>query len=474
MSDLRVIVVVLLLLGMGCGPKQGGVAREGGIAESEAGFAVETGALVQPLIDGEWAVGMTVGLVFDGRVELMGFGRVALGSERAPDVDTVFEIGSVSKVFTGVLTQEVIRLGLLDEQTSVAELMPSGAEVPEGVAAIRVVDLLGQMSGLPRMPSNFEPANPQDPFADYSADKLYEYLSTVDLQRAPGEAYDYSNVGFGLLGHLVGLKAGLSYEQMVAEWVAAPLGMTRTSVLPSAADQTNKASGHGEDLAPVGDWSFDALAGAGALRSTAADMVRFAQANLSPGEGVPGQALGKAQQIIGERPGGLMASGWHVGLALEVEGADRVLWHNGQTGGYHSFLAVDVDEGLGVVVLSNTAGMVFDQLGAALYLMLRGAPYALDLPGVVAVDEAVLQEYVGVYELAPSFRLTVVREDGRLYVQATGQGRFRVYPRGESSFFFRVVEAEVHFVRGEDGQVAGLKLLQNGQEMPAKKLPELE
>src|ERR1700680_63439 len=137
-----------------------------------------------------------------------------------------------------------------------------------------------QISGLPRLPDNMKPADSANPYADYDAAKLYEFLPRYKLTRDIGEKYEYSNLAVGLLGHALSLKAGMSYEQLVRSRILEPLGMTSSSVTLSDSQKKPLATGYDPALNTVKNWDLDALAGAGALRSTANDMLKFLAANL--------------------------------------------------------------------------------------------------------------------------------------------------------------------------------------------------
>ena len=273
-------------------------------------------------------------------------------------------------------------------------------------------------SGLPRLPANLAPAAEDDPYADYTAERLYAELPRTRLQSTPGRQYLYSNLGAGLLGELLATRAGTTYVERVNALVASPLQMSRTGEgLPA----DNVARGYDADGLAVSYWRFDALAGGGSLRSTARDLLRFARANLTPPEGPLGDALRLAQRVHSDPPT-RMGLGWHVGLG---GAGSHVLWHNGGTGGFSSFLALDVARGHGVVVLANTFNPQTDAVGVELLKLLRGEPAALELPPVVEVDDATLASYEGSYALSSTFVITVTRDGARLYAQATGQTRLR-------------------------------------------------
>ena len=344
----------------------------------------------------------------------------------------------------------------------VAKYLPSSTRIPSrNGRQITLLDLATQSSGLPRMPSNFTPRDSTNPYADYSVQQMYAFLSGYQLTRDIGASYEYSNLGVGLLGHALALKAGTSYEQLVTRRILTPLQMKETAITLTPALRARLALGHGGDGHVVPNWDLPTLAGAGALRSTAADMLTFLVANLDSTRAPLSQTL---QQTHGERhatdnPNLKIGLAWHI-LSRP---AGTIVWHNGGTGGYRTFTGFDPARRVGVVVLSNVNAGV-DDLG----FHLLDATFPLPPPPVrrteVAVDSLVLARYVGEYELAPTFHITVTREGASLFLQATAQPRFRIYAESDSTFFLKVVDAEVTF------RPDALVLQQNGQQIPGKKL----
>ncbi len=406
--------------------------------------------LAAPYVECSAFLGMVVG-VFDGSEELLrGYG------EGRPGPDTVYEIGSVSKVFTGVLLAALVRDGTVRLDQPVAELLPAGATVPAtGERRITLVDLSTHSSGLPRMPDNFAPKDPRNPYADYTFDLMLEFLARVKPARAPGAAYEYSNVGAGLLGAALARKAGKTYEVLLEERIAGPLGMKSTVVLLTPELKARLAPGHDALGRPESNWDLVAFAGAGGIRSTGADMMRFLMANLTP---TPlNDTLAFAREVRYAPP---EANAHRIGLGWHVSPAG-VHWHNGQTGGYHSFAAIDTAKRHAVVVLADTATGDVDELGGDLLRMLAGEKIEK-----VVVKPEILAEYAGTYALSPSFKITVTVEKGRLMVQATGQGKIPVFPTSDTEFFCKVVDARITFERDADGKVRQLVLHQNGQDRP--------
>jgi CubicO group peptidase (beta-lactamase class C family) len=423
--------------------------------------------VIEARVAAEGSTGMVVGVLELGRPRFVATGvRGAAGS--APlDPQTLFEIGSISKTFTTTLLALMVVNGEVKLEDPAQRFLPPGVTMPsKDGRQITLLDLATSTSGLPRMPP-IEPTDPMNPYADYDAKKLYAFLNGFTLTRAPGEAYEYSNLGMGLLGHLLALKAGQPYEQLVRERILLPLGMKETWIVLPPKERARLAQGHNRDGDVMANWDFDVLAGAGGWRSTPADMLRYLQAALTP----PATPLGRAFTLAttSQRPTGMtdvtIALGWHV---ISRQG-QQIVFHNGETGGYHSWTGFNRTTGSNALVLAASAGDI-DDIGLNLVdatIPRRDPPAPRP---TVAVSEAVMTEYVGRYELAPTFAIEVSREGGNLYVQATNQPRFRIFPASESRWFLKVVAAEVEFQRDSAGKVNQLVLHQGGRSTPGPRV----
>ncbi len=378
------------------------------------------------------------------------------------DSTRVFEIGSITKAFTTSLLQDMVERGEVRLDDPVTKFLPRSVRMPaRNGRQITLLDLATQVSGLPRMPSNFAPRDQANPYADYSVQQMYAFLSSYELTRDVGADYEYSNLGMGLLGHVLALKAGSSYEDLVRRRILGPLGMRETAITLTPALRARLAPGHDAGGAVVPNWDLPTLAGAGALRSTAPDMLTFLAANLD-------SAATPLSRTLRKTHGGRHATnnaalqvglGWHI-LSRPV---GKIVWHNGGTGGYRSFIGFDPARRLGVVVLSNADASV-DDFG--FHVLDETFPLQPPPPRrtEVAIDSSVLERYVGEYEVAPTFHVTVTREAARLFVQATGQPKFPIFAESDSIFFLRVVDAQIRF-----GSY-GLVLHQNGQVIPGRKI----
>ncbi len=309
------------------------------------------------------SAGVAVGLIQDGVPRVLGYGRLSKDQPAAPDGDTVFEIGSLTKTFTGILFDQAVREGAVALDDPISKYLPKEVRVPtRNGRPITLLHLATHRSGLPRLPSNFAPKDATNPYADFTVEDLYDCLDTVELPRDPGQKYEYSNLGMGLLGHILSLNAHRPYEALVVDGICTPLGMKDTRITLSADQKRRLAPGHAADGEPASNWDLPTLAGAGALRSTANDLLRYLAANLD------GRYSGAhaEQAAIGEGQG--IALAWHR-MQLSKNGA-KIVWHNGGTGGYRCWAGFVAETKTAVVVLSNSAADV-DLLGVALLNVLQ-------------------------------------------------------------------------------------------------------
>jgi D-alanyl-D-alanine-carboxypeptidase/D-alanyl-D-alanine-endopeptidase len=196
--------------------------------------------------------------------------------------DSIFEIGSITKTFTGLILSQMVKQGTVKFDDPVRDLLPPGTVAKPAGAEITLLDLATQHSGLPRMPDNFHPANPQNPYADYTAADLYAFLAKQTVARPANAGFLYSNLGFGLLGQALSDRAGMPYPELLKSEVTDPLHLKDTNVSLTPEQQARFIPGHTGDHQPAHAWDLVALAGAGAIRSTAGDMLTYLEANLHP------------------------------------------------------------------------------------------------------------------------------------------------------------------------------------------------
>jgi CubicO group peptidase (beta-lactamase class C family) len=344
-------------------------------AQPEPSPPADVGPLVAKLLvrhEGRH-VGVVVGVVRGERSWVSGSGTAGPGGPSPPAANTIFEIGSVTKVFTATLLAVMVEEGLVTLEDPVQRYLPAGVELPVRGRPITLADLATHTAGLPRLPHGFfvrSVRHRRNPYAWFTADDLYGGLPATRLRREPGGRPRYSNLGYGLLGQVLAQRAGRSYEQLIRERICRPLELADTGVSVPAAARGRFAQGHNRHGRPVPHWDLPALAGAGALRSTVTDLLAFLRVQL--GEGDP--ALARAAALT-HAARWRHRRGWAVGLGwsrLPLLGTEHeLLFHNGATGGFRSFVAFVPATHTGVVVLSNSARSM-DALGLRILERING------------------------------------------------------------------------------------------------------
>ena len=442
--------------------------RLAAILMSVSALLAQSSGDLQALIDNrvetaKKAVGIVAGTVDSSGVHIYVSGRTSVRGAQKPDGDTLFEIGSITKVFTSLVLSDMIQRGEVHADDPVSKYLPDHAEVPSrNGKQVTLLNLSMQNSGLPRLPDNMKPADSENPYADYDGPKLLAFLSGYKLTRDPGEKYEYSNLAVGLLGYALAHRAGMTYEELVRQRIFRPLHMDSSTIALSAEQTKRLAQGHDGELKMVKNWDLDALAGAGAIRSTAGDMLKFLAANMGLVDTPLKAAMERMRSIRNETgtPHLQIAMGWHIWTEFPPD----IFWHNGGTAGYRSFAGMDVADKKAVVVLCNTFFDI-DNIGLHTLNAKYPAPMLEELHGI-KVDPEVLTEYEGTYQLTPDFAIKFTARDGHLFTQATGQPEAEVFASKKDEFFLKVVDAQVSFQRDAGGKVTGMVLHQNGRNVP--------
>lgn len=429
--------------------------------------------LVAPFIDNGVVVGMTVGVLKEGEQTVAGYGNLSPSDERTPDGDTIYEIGSITKVFTGLLLADAVVQGHVTLNTPINDLLPKRVALKKrGDQPAALWHLATHTSGLPRLPTNFAPADPNNPYASFGGKELAAFLASFQPRKRPCEEIEYSNLGAGMLGELLARERKTNYQTLLHERIAKPLDLSDTTITLSTEQRERLAPPHLPDGSPGHEWDFGKLAGAGAIRSTTNDLLKFAKAYLESPGGELGEALGLSW-CVHQKP--IEADDFALGLAWHIARDGSTRWHNGQTGGYHSVLFVSRPLKTAVVVLANTATGEIDALAQDLMLLSAGAKVEPRNPGAspdgtVEVPAEVMQRYVGKYELARNFVFTVTEKQGKLFVGVTNQPTHQVYPRSETEWFYTVVDATLTFEVNRAGKATAVTLFQNGVKQRAKRV----
>lgn len=410
---------------------------------------------IQARLDADQYSALVVVLVDGDQAAIYPFGK--LGNGKAPAADTVFEIGSVTKTLTATLLADQVQRGKVTLDAPVSSLLPGFRLPARDGKGITLENLATQHSGLPRLPSNLALSpDKTDPYATYGATQLKQFLATYALPAEPGAHYEYSNTGFALLGHALGQKAGPGYAAVLKSRIIDLLRMRDTVLAPEKVRPGKLADGHDSQGRPVPHWHFQVMAPTGGVLSSARDMQRYLQANM----GVLKTPLHAAMQLAQQPRADTALPGQRIGLAWMTQRTrdGDVVWHNGMTGGFASFIGFTRDRKRGVVVLGNRSESV-DDIGFAML-----APSTPLAPAHVRIElpPETLEEYVGRYELAQGVTMTISRKDDRLFEQVTGQDALELSASARDEFHIWAIDVGISFQRGPDGKVRGLVLHQHG------------
>lgn len=373
---------------------------------------------------------------------------------------TKFRLGSLTKQFTALAIMQLQEKGLLNVEDPIIKYFP---DYPEVGKMITIHHLLTHTSGIPGFTE----------FADYqktkmiptSLEEIIARFKDIPLEFAPGEKYDYSNSGYILLGVIIEKVSGLSYKMFLEENIFQPLKMTSSGYDHHNLILKDRAAGYilsdgGLINADYIDMSIPH--GAGALYSTVEDLYIWDRA-LYTEQLVKRSSLDKVfTPFLGN-----YGYGWVIVDSFNRKAAA----HQGGIDGFATCITRFFNDEICIIVLSNIENAPVGQISRDLAAIILGEKY--EIPQVhlqTEIDPKIYDYYIGIYEIAPQFTITITREDDHLFGQATGQPKFEIYPESETKFFLKIVGAQIIFLKNEQDEITGLILYQGGRELPAKRV----
>jgi CubicO group peptidase (beta-lactamase class C family) len=312
-------------------------------------------------------IGAVVAVVKDGAIFYYHYGEAKKNSGKVPGNNAIFEIGSISKTFTGILLAQAVLDKKLSLEDDIRKYLPAAcAGLELDGKPVLVKHLSNHTSGLPRLTDDLATTpgyNEEDPYAHYTAAMYNNYLARVKLESVPGTKQEYSNTGVAVLGIILEKVYGKSYEQLLTTYVANPLNMKTTFVTLPAIQESNFASGY-SDGKETPHWNLMQTSAAGGIRSTVSDMVLYLKANMA--DVTPAIALSHKETFNN----GIDAIG--LGWFLYPTKGDSLIWHNGGTGGFTSYTGYLKEKKVGVVVLTNSSSQGGpDKIGTAILRFLQ-------------------------------------------------------------------------------------------------------
>ena len=409
----------------------------------------------------------TVLIARDGQpIISKGYGMADYELNVANSPQTVFRLGSITKQFTAMaimMLQERGKLSVADPICKYLEKCPAAWQ------PVTIRNLLTHTSGVPNYtdtPDFFE----KEATAPYTSAGLVDVFRDKPLRFAPGEKYEYSNSGYHLLGLIIEKTSGAPYARFLSENIFKPLGMKSTGYDDSRALVPNRARGYiqtGDSFVNASYLNMAIPYAAGALYSTTEDLLRWDQA-LYTERLVSRKSLDEMFVPFRDAgPGIGYAYGWNVGKRFDRQ----MTAHGGGINGFSTHIIRFPTDHVTVIVLANSENARSSGIANNLAAIVFGAKYTIPVERkTITLSSATLDKYVGQYELAPNFIMTITNENGSLMAQATGQGKTELFAESENVFFPKVVEATFTFVKDAQGQVTGLVLRQGGRDNPARKI----
>ena len=336
--------------------------------------------------------GMVIGLIDERGTRILSAGKPDNGSGQEVNGDTLFEIGSVTKTFTALLALDMAARGELTLDDPAAKYLPKSVKMPRwNDKPITILNLAAQDSGLPFNADNLSGKDWAEKLDTYTVERMYAFLSGYALTNEPGARFQYSNLGMSLLGHVMELNSGTNFESLIVNRICHPLQMESTCITLTPGLSARLATGHDENGRRAPNYHLQVMAGAGALLSTANDLVKYVSANLGLTESSLTQLM-KKTQVIRHRNApefGNTAMPWWDGRVYQPPGME-LIGHGGGTHGYSAFIGFDKRQRRGVVVLANQKVALANTYPIGWHILQRAPLKGMEISSVVA-----MQEFVG-------------------------------------------------------------------------------
>ena len=458
------------------------------------------------------AVGIVAGIIRGINRYGYNYGTLHQGTIRRVSPMTVFEIGQLSSLYTTAMLSIMIQQGDLNLNDKVETYLPETVKMPSATMGkpILLEHLATHTSGLPDLPGNLVSTDQKNPLKDYTVDLMYDFLTSyADLQPSWEDAipeqgeqveedsltvegdYLYSALGMGLLGHILELVAGKSYDNLMRELIHSPIKLANTASVPTASMRTYTATGHDDGGRPIEPWSNKVLLGGRGLRSNLLDMMALVSANMGIIYSLPEEFneedstrydipieelillsnryhMSFDDLIIPRKRTNIsdveMAMGWKV--KKDYRGRN-IHWLTGQTNGFFAFAGFVKEWKKGVVVLANSSVSIED---IGFHLLSSRNPINPPSKNVAPMSPAAYKVLVGTYKFMPEFIIDISFVDGKLYGQPPGQPKSELIPMPSGDFYLKEEDAQITFVKNEIGEVDYFLFLQDGRTHRAQKI----
>ncbi|WP_293071948.1 MULTISPECIES: serine hydrolase [unclassified Moorena] len=439
-------------------------------AHQMSGISAEIDAYLKAHHEIGWFSGAVIVLKAGKTMFTRGYGMASLEYQLPNTPQTRFRLGSVTKQFTAAAILQLQDLGLVDVHAPVSTYLP---DYPHG-NRITLHHLLTHTAGIPNLTS-FQDKT-QWMAKPTTLEELIARFQDLPLEFEPGKEFRYSNSGYVLLTQVIETVSGQSYGNYLKEHLLQPLGMENTGYEYPLAVIDGLANGYqftDDGYLKAEYINMFVPQGAGGLYSTLEDLARWNQFLFDHGVGDETILRDKAiatmtSPLVPMNPDETPHLFYGYGLVINKQPKHQRIGHGGRINGFVTNLEYYPDQDVSVAVLSNVQTANIEQISQDLAAIVFGEPYSK--PTVSEVDPSVYEGYIGTYQVAPEFQVTITTQANQLRIQGTGQSIFNLYPTSETEFFTWVIDLRVVFNQGSDGTVESVTLLQNGQETVAPRV----
>ncbi len=409
---------------------------------------------IKTALDKQKIPALSIAIVRNGEVvKARGYGLANVELNVAASPETIYQSGSVGKQFTATAVMMLVEDGKIALDDKINKYF---TDAPERWSSITVRHLLTHTAGTTDYPKDF------DFRRDYTEADLLRKAAEIPLAFAPGEKWSYSNMGYAMLGILISKVTGKFYGEFLQKRIFKPLGMNTARIISEADIIPNRAAGYRQEKGELKNqaWVSPSMntTADGSLYLTVLDMAKW-DAALYTEKLLKKSSLDQMWTPVKLNNGKTKQYGF--GWAFEDVRGHKIIEHGGAWQGFTSHIARYVDDKLTVIVLVNRAGANPGAIAhgiAGLYNPELAPPERKE----ARVDPKVLNDYAGQYEISPDFILNITVEADKLWVEPTGQRKAELFPESETKFFFKVVDAQVTFVKDAAGKVTRLVLHQGG------------
>ena len=390
-----------------------------------------------------------------------GYGYKNVDTKTLNDANTIFQIGSVTKQFTAAVILKLVEQRKLSLSDKLSKYFPGFPHAN----SITIENLLSHTSGLYNYTNdgNFMQNEVEKTL---SREQFIQMIKDKPLDFTPGSKYNYSNSGYMFLGYIIEDITKKKYEQVVREQIFNPLGMSHSGFDFRNLRSVDRAVGYNAIVEGVGSKAqvVDSTVSfaAGAIYTTTGNLYKWNQSVLTE------RILKKSSLENAFTP---RLSGYGLGWVVTNIDDKKAIMHDGGIHGFTSSNIIIPSDSITVTIITNSGSSKMGQVGKELLAILFNKPYTIpEKKKEVKLDAMALAQFVGEYELAPTFKITITIKNDALVAQATGQPPFDLFAKSENVFFVKVVDAEVEFVKNDKGEVVSLILHQGGQNIPGKKI----